>query len=56
MSSSCAGPSFLFPKVVVTLVWRMGESFVPKKTLGLEHQAGETQGGVSISGAIGEGA
>ena len=55
-SSSSAGPSFLFPKAVTTLVWVMGESSIPKDMPGLEDHAGETQGGVSISGAIGEGA
>ena len=29
VSSSSAGPSFLFPKVVATLVWVMCESSVP---------------------------
>ena len=53
--SSSAGPSFLFPKVVATLVQVMGESSVPKETLGLEDCSGETRGGVFISGAIGEG-
>ena len=55
-SSSSAGPSFLFPKVVTSLVVRTGESSVPKETLGLDDRAGEPQGGVSISGAMGEGA
>ena len=47
------GPSFLFPKAVETLVRVTGESSVPKETPGL---AGEPQGGVSILGAMGEGA
>ena len=55
-SSSSAGPSFLFPKAVETLVRVMGESSVPKETPGLDDRAGEPQGGVSISGAMGEGA
>ena len=56
VSSSSAGPSFLFPKVVTGLVVRTGESSVPKETPGLEDRAGEPRGGVSISGAMGEGA
>ena len=40
-SSSSAGPSFLFPKVVASLVVITGESLVPKETLGLDDQAGE---------------
>ena len=40
--SSCARPSFLFPKMIAMLVWRMGKSSVPKETLGLEDRAGET--------------
>ena len=55
-SSSSAGPSFLFPKAVETLVRVMGESSVPKETPGLDDRAGEPRGGVSISGAMGEGA
>ena len=55
-SSSSAGPSFLFPKVVTSLVVSTGESSVPKETPGLDDQAGEPRGGVSISGAMGEGA
>jgi len=55
-SSSSAGPSFLFPKVVTSLVVRTGESSVPKETPGLDDRAGEPRGGVSISGAMGEGA
>ena len=54
-SSSSAGPSCLFPKVVTSLVVRTGKSSVPKETLGLDDQAGEPQGGVSISSAMGEG-
>ena len=42
--------------MVATLVQVMGESSVPKETLGLDDQAGEPRGGVSISGATGEGA
>ena len=33
--SSSEGPSFLFPKVVTSLVVVTGESLVPKETLGL---------------------
>ena len=55
-SSSSAGPSFLFPNAVETLVRVTGESSVPKETPGLDDRAGEPQGGVSISGAMGEGA
>ena len=40
-SSSSAGPSFLFPKVVISLVVRTGESSVPKETPGLDDQTGE---------------
>ena len=47
---------FFFPKAVATLVRVTGESSVPKKTPGLDDRAGEPRGGVSISGAIGEGA
>ena len=55
-SSSSAGPSFLFPKVVASLVVITGESSVPKETPGLVDRAGEPRGGVSISGAMEEGA
>ena len=54
--SSSAGPSFLFPKAVEILVRVTGESSVPKETQGLDDRAGEPRGGVSISGAMGEGA
>ena len=40
-SSSSAGPSFLFPKAVETLVRVTGESSVPKETPGLDDRAGE---------------
>ena len=55
-SSSSAGPSFRFPKVVASLVVITGESSVPKETPGLVDRAGEPRGGVSISGTMGEGA
>ena len=55
-SSSSAGPSFLFPKVVVSSVVRTGKSSVLKETLGLDDRTGEPQDGVSISGTMGEGA
>ena len=53
--SSSVGPSFLFPKAVTTLVQVTGKSSVSKDMPGLEDRAGETWGGVSILGAIGEG-
>ena len=40
-SSSSAGPSFLFPKVVASLIVITGESSVHKKTPGLVDRAGE---------------
>ena len=46
--SSSAGPSFLFPKVVTSLVVITGESSVPKEIPGLVDRAGEPRGGVSI--------
>ena len=55
-SSSSAGPSFLFPKVVTSLVVRTGESSVPTETPGLDDWVGEPRGGVSILGGMGEGA
>ena len=53
--SSSAGPSFLFPKVVTSLVVITGESSVPKETPGLDDRVGEPRGGVSILGTMGEG-
>ena len=41
--SSSAGPSFLFPRAVETLVQVTGESSAPKETPGLVDRAGDLE-------------